>query len=308
MGLFNNYYGRGNSDRRASNNSNSVGSGRLNNNRNGGGGYQQRQSGLTNTSPTPIDFSVNDIVFDRRTAAHGGETFAAGGGRTTAAVDWRQNDIDFGRLHQQPSPPFYQDQPQRNSCSSDDGSYNFYNGQHRNSPTYSQYNSKPPGSPHMFRSPNSRGGHSPVDNKVPVMGCFNVPPPVINYGNSYGAQLNNMHHRPYSNSICGNNNGGYETHSGYSDNSYSWQDNCLARQERHCYNSYGNSHGMPFNGFQQNSYNGDGVQNSGYSGSDMQYSSSNSQDLPYGGYNSYEMEALRNSYNNALMQQVATDF
>lgn len=125
MGLFNNYYGRGCDNRK------------------GGGGVRRQQqqqqqrrvdNSSTGSSPDPIDFSVNDIVFDRRmgsrTDEYSSSTAAAAGG----SVNWRRNDIDFG-------------QRQRNSSGNNSVMYNRsqYNNdsQHHRGGQYSgaQYNS-----------------------------------------------------------------------------------------------------------------------------------------------------------------------
>jgi hypothetical protein len=120
MGLFNNYYGRSYSDRKPNTYNNTS-----RNNNNKFGGQQQQRRGVESwsggssatSSPEPIDFSVNDIVFEKRTVMMSGDSMA---GRSQAAtVNWRQNDIDFGRRSQLMGQQ-RGGQRQRNSVSSDD--------------------------------------------------------------------------------------------------------------------------------------------------------------------------------------------
>jgi hypothetical protein len=122
MGLFNNYYGRSYSDRKPNTYNNT---GRNNNNKYGG---QQQRRGVESwsggssatSSPEPIDFSVNDIVFEKRTVMMSGDSMV--GRPQQPTVNWRQNDIDFGRRSQLVGQQQQQrgGQRQRNSVSSDD--------------------------------------------------------------------------------------------------------------------------------------------------------------------------------------------
>jgi hypothetical protein len=121
MGLFNNYYGRSYSDRKPNTYSNT------NRPNNKYGGQQQRRGleswsggSSATSSPEPIDFSVNDIVFEKRTVTMSGDSMA--GRSQQPMVNWRQNDIDFGRRSQLIGQQQQQrgGQRQRNSVSSDD--------------------------------------------------------------------------------------------------------------------------------------------------------------------------------------------
>jgi hypothetical protein len=120
MGLFNNYYGRSYSDRKPNTYSNTS-----RNNNNKYGGQQQQRRGVESwsggssatSSPEPIDFSVNDIVFEKRTVMMSGDSMA--GRSQPGMVNWRQNDIDFGRRSQLVGQQ-RGGQRQRNSVSSDD--------------------------------------------------------------------------------------------------------------------------------------------------------------------------------------------
>jgi hypothetical protein len=117
MGLFNNYYGRSYSDRKPNNTYNNTS--RNNNNKYGGQrrGVESWSGGSSATSsPEPIDFSVNDIVFEKRTVMSG-DSMA---GRPEPRVNWRQNDIDFGRRSQLVGQQQRSGPRQRNSVSSDD--------------------------------------------------------------------------------------------------------------------------------------------------------------------------------------------
>ena len=258
MGLFNNYYGRSYSDdRRQSNNSNTCGSGRFsNNNGRNAGGHQQRHGGdnwsggSATSSPEPIDFSVNDIVFDRKSGSSD-SLAGGGGGARTGAVNWRQNDIDFGRQ-----------QRQRNSWSSDDD-INDYNRQANNqhhSQQYNQYNSKlgPAQQGYSGRNNNSGYGMPSVGNS---RSCYDVPPPPPAKSHSnytiYGGQSTNSYssHRG-THSMSYNSSGGSDmppVHNSYSipptnNNSVQRADNAYgsynSMQPDSCHNSSHNSYGL----------------------------------------------------------------
>ncbi len=130
MGLFHNNYGRSCNDNRNSKKRNGggvavFGSGRFfkgSQQRHGGDNGSNLSSGSSTSSPEPIDFSVNDIVFDRRTLPPSdGPTSpvpAVSAHRSGESINWSRNDIDFGR--QQPAPKVQLLRRQHNSSSDDD--------------------------------------------------------------------------------------------------------------------------------------------------------------------------------------------
>jgi len=138
MGLFNNYYGRSYADRKPSSSNTNNNNSRNGNSKTGGQQQQQRRGedswsgGSATNSPEPIDFSVNDIVFERRKVTSGDSMMT---GRSQPTVNWRQNDIDFGRQQRG-------GQKQCNSVSSDDCSdgYPYPPPKHQQPSQYGGYN------------------------------------------------------------------------------------------------------------------------------------------------------------------------
>ncbi len=231
MGLFNNYYGRSYSDRKPNTYSNTN-----RNNSNKYGGQQQQRRGVESwsggssatSSPEPIDFSVNDIVFEKRTVTMSGDSMAGRSQQPT--VNWRQNDIDFGRRSQLIGQQQRNVQRQRNSVSSDNcsdsNSYpspnQQYGQQHSggyvNSNQSGRYNSS-------FESVSGQLGGSYSCGRQPGYNSSSYGNQQLGYnngssGSSYGSQTPNYNGKQQMNSSYANGYNSYEIQptpaSGYS--------------------------------------------------------------------------------------------
>ena len=151
MGLFNHFYGRSYEDRRQQQSSHNSRRQQLR-----CGGNNSSGGSSATSSPEPIDFSVNDIVFDRKmtpppTPLVGGGHVTGRGGRSQ--VDWRQNDIDFRQFSQQ-------QWKQRGSVSSDDAGDNCYAAAGYQPGQYYNHTPTPPPAAHDSSSCYGDGGYS----------------------------------------------------------------------------------------------------------------------------------------------------